>query len=107
VAHLLTTQVRSDVDLLLKVDVGLGCARLEWLTKLAVEASAAAVRTSIDKLAWLRAMDAHLLDLSMLPNERRRFLAQVARRSTNQGLERRRERRYQGVRRSGRDRPAR
>ncbi|WP_193318436.1 Tn3 family transposase [Nonomuraea phyllanthi] len=30
----------------------------------------------------------------MLPNERRRFLAQVARRSTNQGLERRKERKF-------------
>ncbi|WP_431903757.1 Tn3 family transposase [Nonomuraea sp. bgisy101] len=94
VAHLLTTQVRSDLDLLLKVDAGLGCTRLEWLTKPATEASSTAVKTSIDKLAWLRAMDAHQLDLSALPNERRRFLAQVARRSTNQGLERRRERRY-------------
>ncbi|PZG52237.1 hypothetical protein C1I98_07005 [Spongiactinospora gelatinilytica] len=94
VAHVLTAQVRSDLDLLLKVDAGLGCTRLEWLTKAATEASATAVKTSIDKLAWLRAMDAHLLDLSALPNERRRFLAQVARRSTNQGLERRRERRY-------------
>ncbi|MEQ4725751.1 DUF4158 domain-containing protein [Nonomuraea sp. B19D2] len=94
VAHLLTEQVRSDLDLLLKVDAGLGCTRLEWLTKPAVEASSAAVKTSIDKLAWLRAMDADRLDLSALPNERRRFLAQVARRSTNQGLERRRERRY-------------
>ncbi|MEU0478330.1 hypothetical protein ABZ260_03965 [Streptosporangium sp. NPDC006013] len=30
----------------------------------------------------------------MLPNERRRFLAQVARRSTDQGLERRKDRRF-------------
>jgi hypothetical protein len=34
-------------------------------------------------------MDAHLLDLSMLPRERRRFLATLGRRSTVQGLERR------------------
>lgn len=110
VAHLLTTQVRSDLDLLLKVDAGLGCTRLEWLTKPATEASSTAVKTSIDKLAWLRAMDAHQLDVSALPNERRRFLAQVARRSPNQGLERRRERPVSdlaGVRRPGRDRPAR
>ena len=31
----------------------------------------------IEKLMWLRSMGAHLLDLSMLPNERRRFLATV------------------------------
>lgn len=60
----------------------------------AVEATASAVKTSIEKLAWLRNMDAHLLDLSVLPNERRRFLATVGRRSTVQALERREERRY-------------
>jgi hypothetical protein len=69
-------------------------ARLAWLIKPAVEATAAAVKTSIEKLEFLRAMDAHLLDLSMLPTERRRFLATVGRRSTVQALERREERRY-------------
>lgn len=39
-------------------------------------------------------MDAHHLDLSMLPTERRRFLATLGRRSTVQGLQRRGERRY-------------
>ena len=62
--------------------------RLAWLTTPAVEA-AAAVRTSIEKLVYLRVMDAHRLDLSMLPAERRRFLATVGRRSTNQALVRR------------------
>jgi hypothetical protein len=69
-------------------------ARLAWLVKPAVEATAPAVKTSIEKLEFLRAMDAHLLDLSMLPAERRRFLATVGRRSTVQALERREERRY-------------
>jgi len=75
-------------------DVGLGMTRLAWLTTGAAEATASAVKTSIEKLAWLRNMDAHRLDLSMLPNERRRFLATVGRRSTVQALERRGERRY-------------
>lgn len=51
--------------------------------------AAAAVKTSIEKLIYLRNMDAHRLDMSMLPAERRRFLATVGRRSTNQALERR------------------
>ena len=34
------------------------------------------------------------MDQSRLPNERRRFLARVARRSTSQGLDRRKERKY-------------
>ena len=94
VGHLLTLQVRQDLDLLLMYDVGLGMTRLVWLTTPAVEATASAVKISIEKLAWLRNMDAHLLDLSVLPNERRRFLATVGCRSTVQALERREERRY-------------
>ena len=94
VAHLLTGQMRSDLDRLLQFDAGLGMARLAWLVKPAVEATALAVKTSIEKLEFLRAMDAHLLDLSMLPTERRRFLATVGRRSTVQALERREDRRY-------------
>ena len=54
-----------------------------------MEATAKAVKTSIEKLLHLRKMDAHTLDLSMLPTERRRFLATVGRRSTGQALERR------------------
>ena len=95
VAHLLTGQMTADLDLLPRFDVGLGMTRLTWLTTPAVEATAASVKTSIEKLKFLRAMDAHRLDLSMLAAERRRFLATVGRRSTNQALGRREdERRY-------------
>ena len=94
VEHLLTLQVRQDLDLVLMYDAGLGMTRLAWLTTGAAEATASAVKTSIEKLVWLRNMDAHLLDLSVLPNERRRFLATVGCRSTVQALERRGERRY-------------
>jgi len=52
------------------------------------------VKISIEKLTWFRNIDAHQLDLSMLPNERRRFLATVARRSTNRGLDRRGDRKF-------------
>jgi hypothetical protein len=93
-APVLTGQLRADLERMLLVDAGLGMTRLEWLNSPAKDASASAVKTSIEKLTWFRNIDAHLLDLSMLPNERRRFLAQVARRSTNQGLERRKERKF-------------
>ena len=96
VAHLLTRQLTADLDLLLKVDAGLGMTRLTrltWLTTPAVEASSTAVKAAIDKPTWVRAMDGHTLDLSMLAAERRRFLATVGRRSTNQALERREDQR--------------
>ncbi|MER5320944.1 DUF4158 domain-containing protein [Streptosporangium roseum] len=94
VAHLLTGELRSDLEQMLVVDAGLGMTRLEWLVRPARDASATSVKTSIEKLLWLRGVDAHQMDLSMLPNERRRFLSQVARRSTNQGLERRKDRKF-------------
>ncbi|WP_440088074.1 DUF4158 domain-containing protein [Streptosporangium sp. LJ11] len=94
VGHLLTRPMRSDLDRLLVEDLEIGTSRLRWLTTPAAEASAPAIGVSIDKLMYLRAMDAHQLDLSMLPRERRRFLATMARRSTVQGLKRREERRY-------------
>jgi TnpA family transposase len=94
VGHLLTGEVRADLDRMLLVDAGLGMTRLEWLNSPARDASASSVKTAIEKLAWFRCIDAPRMDVSALPNERRRFLAQVARRSTNQGLERRKERKY-------------
>ena len=57
--------------------------------------SPAAVKAEVEKLTYLRRLDAHTLDLSMLPAERRRFLAGVGRRLTGQALSRREpERRY-------------
>ncbi|MGI5290834.1 hypothetical protein ACQEVF_47015 [Nonomuraea polychroma] len=94
VDHLLTGPMRADLDRLLAHDPEIGTTRLAWLTTPAVEATPTSIKLAIDKLMYLRAMDAHLLDLSMLPRERRRFLATLGRRSTVQGLERRGERRY-------------
>jgi len=95
VAHLLAAPLTSDLDRLLMVDAGLGRTRLAWLNERVTEATAAAVNTTAERLRYLRALDAHNLDLSVLPAERRRFLALVGRRSTSQALERREpQRRY-------------
>ncbi|SDJ97834.1 hypothetical protein SAMN04487820_103253 [Actinopolyspora mzabensis] len=48
-----------------------------------------AIRAELDKLRFLRGLDARTLDLSMLPEVRRRRLARIGRRSTNQALARR------------------
>ena len=47
------------------------------------------MKGELEKLAFLRGMDAHTLDLSVLPAERRRFLAGMGRRLTAQALARR------------------
>jgi hypothetical protein len=54
-----------------------------------VAATPAAVKTELEKLAYLRGMDADTLDLSVLPAERRRFLAGLGRKLTAQNLARR------------------
>ncbi|MFI0487470.1 Tn3 family transposase [Actinomadura sp. 9N215] len=90
-----TEERRAGLDELLVVDAAIGMTRLRWLGKGPVEASPAAVKAEVAKLEFLRAMDADRLDLSVLPAERRRFLATVGRRSTAQALARRDpERRY-------------
>lgn len=89
VAHLLTDQLTGELDRLLLFDEAVVMTRLAWLTRSAVEATASSVKAALEKLMFLRAMDAHVLDLSMLAAERRRFLATVGRRSTNQALARR------------------
>ena len=86
---------RGEPDGLLVPDPGLGCTPLRWLETGATTSSPAAVKTELAKLAYLRRLDAHTLDLSMLPAGRRRFLAGVGRRLTGQALSRREpERRY-------------
>ena len=65
------------------------------LAEQGAEASPAAVKAELEKLAFLRGLDAHTMDLSMLPAERRRFLAGLGRRLTPQALARREpQRRY-------------
>ena len=86
---------RNELDALLVTDPVLGCTPLRWLETGPVTASPAAVKAELAKLAHLRELDAHTLDLSVLPAEQRRFLAGVGRRLTGQALARREpERRY-------------
>ncbi len=89
VSPILTPVLMAALDRLLVVDPEIGSTRLFWLGNEPTEPSAGAVKSEPAKLRFLRRMDAHTLDLSMLPTERRRFLAAVGRRSTNQALERR------------------
>jgi hypothetical protein len=89
VAHLLDDARRAELDQLLVVDPVLGRTRLAWLGSGPTQATPGAVKAELDKLAYLRRLDAHTLDLSGLPAERRRFLAGVGRRLTAQALQRR------------------
>ncbi len=89
VAPLLTLRRQAELDEMLAVDSVLGRTRLSWLGTGPVAATPAAVKGELEKLAYLRGLDADTLDLSVLPAERRRFLAGVGRRLTPQHLARR------------------
>jgi len=94
-AHEFTEDRRTGLDGLLVVDPAIGMTRLRWLTAGPVEASPAGIRAEVTKLEFLRGLGADGLDLSVLPAERRRFLATVGRRLTAQALQRREpQRRY-------------
>ena len=89
VEPMLTGFLRGELDGLLVPDPLLGRTRLAWLGTGPVSSAPAAVKGELEKLAYLRGMDAHTLDLSVLPAERRRFLAGLGRRLTAQNLARR------------------
>src|SRR3954454_10951763 len=95
VKHLLTGRRCAELDLLLVPDAYLGRTPLAWLGVGPTSSSPGAVKAELEKVAYLRRLDAHTLDLSMLPAERRGFLGGVARRLPGQASRRREpERRY-------------
>ncbi len=67
-------------------DPDLGVARLVWLNDGATAASAEWIKTEVAKLRYLEGLGAHRLDLSIIPPERLRQLATLARRSTPRAL---------------------
>lgn len=89
VQPLLPAQRCEELDALLVAGEDLRISRLAWLHRGATTASPMAIRAELDKLRFLRDLDAHALDLSVLPEARRRRLAGIGRRSTNQALARR------------------
>ena len=92
----LTPTVRHGLDSLIGApDPEIGMARLVWLHTGASSASSRSIRKEVAKLDYLRRTGAHRLDLSPIPSDRRRHMAQVARRSTPASLRRMApERRY-------------
>ena len=89
VEPVLTGFLRHELDGMLVPDPLLGRTRLARLGTGPTSSTPAAVKGELEKLAYLRGMDAHTLDLSVLPAERRRFLAGLGRRLTAQNLARR------------------
>lgn len=89
VAHLLDAERAQGLDGLLVAEPKLKSSRLHWLVNGPVQASPNSVDGEVEKLKFLRGLGADTLDLSVLPAERRRHLAQIGRRLTAQALVRR------------------
>jgi hypothetical protein len=87
-APLLAPPRQRQLDGLLDVDPDLGLTRLAWLRRGATAATPEVLKAELDKLQFLRQHGADRLDLSRLPAGRRRMLAEIGRRSTNQALQR-------------------
>lgn len=71
---MLEPQRREELDGLLVAGEDLRISRLAWLHRGATTASPMAIRAELDKLRFLRELDAYTLDLSVLPEARRRRL---------------------------------
>ena len=85
---LLTPTRRAQLDRLLTTQHPRGRSRLAWLGEGAGGENPSAIKGELEKIEYLRQLGIHQWDLSVLNPNRRKFLAQVGRRSTNQALER-------------------
>jgi TnpA family transposase len=95
VSRLLTSEHRTLLDSLLVSDEMTRRTRHSWLSKGATSNTASAMLFCLDKLAFLRDQNVDTWDMSALTPNRLKFLAQIAKRSTNQALQRMpEERRY-------------
>ena len=78
----------GELDGLLKAKASNSWSTLKWLGQGASGESPGSIKSEVAKLAFLRQLGAHEWDLSDLNPNRRKFLAQVGRRSTSQTLQR-------------------
>ncbi|MCY7285415.1 MAG: Tn3 family transposase [Cyanobacteria bacterium CAN_BIN43] len=92
---LLTHQRRSFLNSLLVADPLVSNTRLNWLRRPATANSPSAILTAIEKIRYLKQQQVHQWDLSELNPNRLKFLARLAKKATNQSLQRApAERRY-------------
>ncbi len=92
-APLLTPGVRDALDTLLLPDEaggrgGRGRTPLAWLQREATAVTPRAILGELAKLAYLRVLGADAWDLTVLTPNRRKLLARIGRRATNQALQR-------------------
>ncbi|MGH2412466.1 MAG: DUF4158 domain-containing protein [Microcystaceae cyanobacterium] len=85
---LLTWQRRTFLDKLLEQDAAVKNTRLSWLRRPATANSPAAILTALEKIRYLRQQQVYQWDLSCINPNRLKFLAHLAKKATNQALQR-------------------
>ena len=85
---LLTEELRARLDQILVPDTTIKRTPLVWLRQGAVSFSPAAIVGEIEKLSYVRSLGVEGWDLSAFIPNRRKFLSQVGKKSTNQALQR-------------------
>ncbi len=85
---LLTEELRARLDQILVPDTTIKRTPLVWLRQGAVSFSPAAIVGEIEKLSYVRYLGVEGWDLSAFTPNRRKFLSQVGKKSTNQALQR-------------------
>ncbi len=88
IAPLLTEELRARLDQILVPETTIKRTPLVWLRQGAVSFSPAAIVGEIEKLSCVRALGIERWDLSALTPNRRKFLSQLGKKSTNQALQR-------------------
>jgi len=88
ISPVLTEELTTSLDALLVPDEALKRTPLTWLRTPATSMTPDAIRMELRKLEFVRNLGAHRWDLSALNPNRLKFLSRVARRSTNQQLQR-------------------
>ena len=92
-APILTRDCKARLDGLLTVDAATGRSSLAWLQQSAATYTPPMILATLEKRACCRRWGVDRWDVSSLSPNRLKFLAQIARRSTNQALQRMPERR--------------
>src|SRR3954447_14609401 len=92
-APILTGDRKARLDGLLTVEAATGRSCLAWLPQSAASYTPPTILVTLEKRDFCRRWGADRWDVSSLSPNRLKFLAQIARRSTNQALQRMPERR--------------
>ncbi len=85
---LLTKKHQTFLEKLLELDTTLKLTRLAWLRRPATTNSPKAILAAIEKVLFLREQKVDQWNLSCLNPNRQKFLSQVAKKATNQALQR-------------------